>query len=52
MQGARVPSLVLEDSTCHQATKTLEPQLLSLRATTTEAQVPRACALQQEKRLQ
>ena len=52
MQGTRVPSLVLEDSTCHQATKTLEPQLLSLRATTTEAQVPRACALQQEKRLQ
>ena len=26
-----------------------EPQLLSPRATTTEARVPRACALQQEK---
>ena len=52
MQGTRVRSLVLEDSTCHQATKTLEPQLLSLRATTTEARVPRACALQREKRLQ
>ena len=52
MQGTRVQSLVLEDSTCHRATKTLEPQLLSLRATTTEAGVPRACALQQEKPLQ
>ena len=52
MQGTRVRSLVLEDSTCHRATKTLEPQLLSLRATTTEAGVPRACALQQEKPLQ
>ena len=28
------------------------PQLLSLRATTTEAHMPRACALQQEKPLQ
>ena len=27
----------------------LKPQLLSLRATTTEAHVPRACAPQQEK---
>ena len=29
-----------------------KPQLLSLRATTTEARVPRACAPQQEKPLQ
>ena len=28
------------------------PQLLNLRAATTEAHVPRACALQQEKPLQ
>ena len=48
MQGARVWSLVQEDPTCRKATKPA-PQLLSLRATTTKAQVPRACALQQEK---
>ena len=32
--------------------KALEPQLLSLRATTTEAHMPRARAPQQEKPLQ
>ena len=40
---ACVPQLL---SLCSRAR---EPQLLSLRATTTEAHVPRACALQQEK---
>ena len=40
---ARVPQLL---SLCSGAR---EPQLLSLRATTTEAHVPRARALQQEK---
>ena len=61
MQGTRVRSLVQEDPTCHRATKyhvpqllnlhsrAREPQLLSLRATTTEARVPTARALQQEK---
>ena len=56
-----VQALVQEDSTCHGATKPVchnylslhsracEPQLLRLRATTTEAHVPRACAPQQEK---
>ena len=32
-----------------QSNKVHVPQLLSPRATTTEARVPRACALQQEK---
>ena len=61
MQGTRVRALVREDPTCRGATnpvvpqllslrsRVCEPQLLSLRATTTEAHVPRACALQQEK---
>ena len=58
MQGTCVQALVREDPTCHGATKPVllslhsrarEPQLLSLRATTTEACTPRACALQQEK---
>ena len=40
---AREPQLL---SLCSRAG---EPQLLSLRTTTTEACVPRACALQQEK---
>ena len=40
---ARVPQLL---SLCSKA-RVL--QLLSLRATTTEARVPRACALQEEK---
>ena len=43
---ARVPQLLSLCSRAH------EPQLLSLRATTTEAHAPRACALQQEKPLQ
>ena len=41
MQGIWVHSLIQEDPTCHGATK--------VRATTTEARVPRACAPQQEK---
>ena len=54
MQGTRVQALVREDPTCRGATKPmrhnrLEPQLLSLRATTTEARMPRAHAPQQEK---
>ena len=65
MQGTQVRALVQEDLTCRGATKpvrhncTLEPvshnywahvpQLLSPRATTTEAHMPRARALQQEK---
>ena len=60
MQGTRVRSLVREDPTYHRATKPVpqllslrsrarEPQLLSPRAATTEARMPRACALQQEK---
>ena len=40
---AHVPQLM---SLCSRAR---EPQLLSLRATTTEARTPRACAPQQEK---
>ena len=61
MQGTRVRALVWEDPTCRGATKAgapqllclrsraREPQLLSPRATVTEAHVPRAHALQQEK---
>ena len=61
MQGTQVRALVQEDPTCRGATKARAPQLLSLRsracepqllsprATTTEAHVPRARALQQEK---
>ena len=60
MQGTQVWALVREDPTCHGATKPMlhnywacararEPQLLSPRATTTEARVPRAHARQQEK---
>ena len=59
MQGTRVRALVWEDPTCRGATKPVrhnyracEPQLLSPRATTTEARAPRARALQQEKPLQ
>ena len=52
MQGTWVWSLVPEDSTCRGATKAHVPQLLSLRAATTEVRVPKACALQQEKPLQ
>ena len=55
MQGTQVQSLVREDCTCHEATKAvhhilsscsraLEPQLLSLSAAATKAQVPRASA--------
>ena len=60
MQETRVRTLVWEDPTCLGATKPVpqllslrsrarEPQLLSPRAATTEARMPRACALQQEK---
>ena len=60
MQGTRVRALVREDPTCRGATKPVhhnywacalarEPQLLSPRATTTEARAPRARAPQQEK---
>ena len=62
MQGTPVRALVQEDPTCRGATKPVrapqlpnlhsrarESELLSLRATTTEAHTPRACALQQEK---
>ena len=60
-QETRVRALVQEDPTCRGATKppvpqllslrsrAHEPQLLSPRATTTEARMPRARALQQEK---
>ena len=40
---ARAPQLLSLHSRAH------EPQLLSPRAATTEAHVPRACVLQQEK---
>ena len=43
--------LVQEDSTCCIATKARVPQLLSLCAANTEVHTPRACALQQESRL-
>ena len=57
MQGTWVQALVRESPTCHRATKPCglatklnhEPQLPSPCATTTEAQAPRARALQQEK---
>ena len=61
MQETRVRALVWEDPTCRRATKPCAPQLLSLRstardpqllsprATTTEACTPRARAPQQEK---
>ena len=64
MQGTRVQALVREDPMCRRATKPMrhnywacalrahEPQLLSPRATTTEAHAPRAHAPQQEKPLQ
>ena len=55
MQGTRVRSLVWEYPTCRGATKPMchnywacEPQLLSLRTTTTEAHTPRARAPQWE----
>ena len=60
MQGTRVRALLQEDPTCRGATKPVrhnywacalepKPQLLSPRATTTEARAPRARAAQQEK---
>ena len=59
MQGTRVWALVQEEPTRRGATKPVHhnywawtPQLLSLRATTTEARMPRARAPQQEKPLQ
>ena len=55
MQGTWVRALVWEDSTCRGATKPMccnywacESQLLCPCATTTEAHVPKACALQRE----
>ena len=60
MQGTWVRALVWEDPTCRGATKARAPQLpslcsrarvpqlLSLRATTTEAHTPRPRALQRE----
>ena len=47
MQGTWVRSLVWDNPTCLGA---YAPQLLSQSAATTEASVPRACALQQEFR--
>ena len=64
IQGTRVWALVWEDPTCCGATKPMghnywacalepkEPQLLSPRATTTEARAPRSHTPQQEKPLQ
>ena len=61
MQGTQVRALVQEDPTCRGATKpvrhnywacALEPvshNYWSLRATATEAHMPRVCAPQQEK---
>ena len=49
MQGTQVRALVREDPTCHGATEPRAPQLLSPRATTTEARTPRVRASQQEK---
>ena len=61
MQGTWVRALVWEDPTCCRAAKPLqsqllslrsrahEPQLLSPRATATEARTPRARAPQQKK---
>ena len=61
MQGTWVRALVRDDPTCCRATKPREPQLLSLhsrahepqllspRATTTEAHVPRAHSPQQRE---
>ena len=52
MQGTQVRTLVREDLTCTEqlslCTTTTEPVLYSPQATTTEARVPRAHALQQE----
>ena len=54
MQGKRIRALVREDQArvpqlLSLRSRACEPQLLSPHATTTEAHVPRACALQQEK---
>ena len=49
MQGTWVGSLIQEDPICLRATVVHVPQVLSLRAATTEACAPRACAPQQEK---
>ena len=53
IQGTQVRSLVQEDPTCRGATNlcvtTTKPVLQSPRATTTEAHVPRARALQQRE---
>ena len=52
MQGTRVRALVQEDPTCHRATKPVCHNYWSPHTTTTEACMPRAGALQQEKPLQ
>ena len=49
MQGARVQSLVWEDSMHSGAITACEPQLVSPGAAPTEAYEPRVCAPQQEK---
>ena len=49
MQGAQVRALVQEDPTCPGATKPVCHNYWSLRATTTDAHVPRARALWQQK---
>ena len=49
MQGTRVRALVREDPTCHGAAGPVSHQLLSPRATTTEARMPTAPVPQQEK---
>ena len=43
MQGTAVQSLIQEDPTCHGATKLVSHNFMSLQATITEAQGPRAC---------
>ena len=45
-QGTKIPHAVKQLSQC---ATTTEPPLWSPRATTTEAHMPRACVLQQEK---
>ena len=57
MQETQVRSLILEDPTCHRATKLYDPQLLSLLSRAQEPQLlkpmsPRAQAPRQEKPLQ
>ena len=51
MQGTQLQSLDQEDSTWLRATKLVHPQLPSLCASTSEANVPRACAPKQREPL-